>query len=374
MSKKRGNNEGSIYKRKNGSWRAQVTLDGQRLNYSAKTRKECQEWIRSVLVEIDDGMKYANTQLTVKEYLESWLLSKKASLKPATWTHYNKLARNYIIPALGNKKIRDLETNQIQSFYNQLVSNNVGAYTVRKIHTSLHSAMNHALKSNLINRNPASAAITPSEPNREMNFLDDDQVDQFLDAASGHRWEALYQLAISTGMRQMEILGLKWKDIDWRSKIIKVERQLVRPDLGEARFMPTKTKNGKRAIALGSKTISVMRNHQKSQMLDAEKAGSSWKKFGLIFTTSKGTPIHPRNLLRNFKTLLRDAGLSEIRFHDLRHTAASLMLNHGIPVIVVSRRLGHARPSITLDVYGHLMPTMQDEAARLMDELIFNKS
>lgn len=373
MSKKRGNNEGSIYKRKNGTWRAQVTLDGKRLNFTGKTRKECQDWIRNILAEIDDGLNYAHTIVTVEEYLDSWLESKKASLKPTTWANYQKMVANHINPMLGKKKVRDLEPNHVQRLYNRLVAAEIGVHTVRKVHTVLHSALNHAVKSLLITRNPASIAIQPSSPKKEMSILDESQVEQFLKTASGHRWEMLYQLAILTGMRQMEILGLQWKDIDWMRKTVLVDRQLVRTDLGSTRFITPKTSHGRRSIALGPKTIKALKRHQENQSLDSEKAGSSWEKYDLIFTTSNGTPIHHRNLLKNYKALLREAGLPEIRFHDLRHTAASLMLNRGIPVIVVSRILGHARPSITLDVYGHLMPTMQDEAAKLMDELIFKK-
>lgn len=254
-----------------------------------------------------------------------------------------------------------------------MVAADIGVHTIRKVHTVLNSALNHAVKSFLITRNPASFAIQPSLPEKEMDILDEAQVDQFLETATGHRWEMLYQLAILTGMRQMEILGLQWKDMDWSRKTILVDRQLVRTDLDSPRFITPKTRHGRRSIALGPKTIKALKMHRENQRLDAKNAGSSWEKYDLIFTTANGTPIHHRNLLRNYKALLREAGLPEIRFHDLRHTAASLMLNRGIPVIVVSRILGHARASITLDVYGHLTPTMQDEAARLMDELIFDE-
>ena len=175
-------------------------------------------------------------------------------------------------------------------------------------------------------------------------------------------------LAVSTGMRQMEILGLKWTDLDWLKKTLKVERQLVR---GEGvKFSQPKTRYGRRTVVLGDRTIEILRRHYERQNEERKKSGESWTEHGLIFTMANGSPIHFRNLMRDFKNLLKAAGLPEIRFHDLRHTAASLMLNHGIPVIVVSRRLGHARPSITLDIYGHLIPGMQEEAALMIDELI----
>lgn len=168
----------------------------------------------------------------------------------------------------------------------------------------------------------------------------------------------------------MELLGLKWTDLDWVKQSIKVERQLVRPDGGEAQFKQPKNKFGRRTILLGSGSIDVLRNHNDRQYQARKKAGDKWVEHGLIFSTRYGTPHHPRYILRDFKILIRKVGLPIIRFHDLRHTAASLMLNHGIPVLVVSRILGHAKPSITLDVYGHLIPSMQIEAAQKIDELI----
>ncbi len=180
--------------------------------------------------------------------------------------------------------------------------------------------------------------------------------------------EALLHLAASTGMRQMEILGLKWSDLDWIKKTLKVERQLVR---GEGvQFSQPKTRHGRRIVVLGDRTIENLRRQYDRQNGARRKFGESWSKHGLIFTSANGSPIHFRVLMRYFKNLLKAAGLPEIRFHDLRHTAASQMLNHGIPVIVVSRRLGHARPSITLDIYGHLIPGMQEEAALMIDDLI----
>ncbi len=168
----------------------------------------------------------------------------------------------------------------------------------------------------------------------------------------------------------MELLGLKWTDLDWVKQSIKVERQLVRPDGGEAQFKQPKNKFGRRTILLGSGSIDVLRNHNDRQYQARKKAGDKWVEHGLIFSTRYGTPHHPRYILRDFKILIRKVGLPIIRFHDLRHTAASLWLNHGLSIISVSRRLGHAKVSITLDIYGHMVPSMQIEDAQKIDELI----
>jgi len=370
MAKRRGNLEGTIHQRKNGSWRAQVTIDGRRLSYSAKTRLYVQEWLKKTIQEIDNGMTYSSTKININKFISNWLTSKRTSLQPATWTHYNQLSQKYIIPAIGSTKIRSLTPRLIQDLYDRLLANGVGIQTVVKIHTVLHSALNHAAKTGIISSNPASNVIPPKVPFREMETFNESQVTSMLIAAKGNRFQALYQLAVTTGMRQMELLGLKWSDIDWSRQTLRVERQLIRPDGEGIKFSHPKTKYGRREIALGPQTIDVLRDHFQRQLIEKDIASENWIEQGLVFTNSFGGPLHPRNLLRDFKTFLKNVGLPMIRFHDLRHTAASLMLNHGIPLIIASRRLGHARPSITLDMYGHMIPNMQVEAAEKLDELV----
>ena len=316
-------------------------------------------------------MNFTQTKITLGEFLKEWLKNTKAALQPSTWTKSEQICRSYITPNLGQMKLQNLRPEHIQNLYNSLVEQEVGDYTVIKVHTVLHSALQQAARTGIITRNPASYAQPPKEPATEMAILNESQVSQFLVAANGHRREALYHLAVVTGMREMELLGLKWTDLDFMHQTLIVERQLQRPAGEDAvKFSAPKTRYGKRAIALGSKTTEVLRAHKLRQQAEKTAAGDKWVETGLIFTNSLGGPIDARNLLRNFKQLLKAAGLPAIRFHDLRHTAASLMLNAGIPVIVVSRRLGHARASITLDIYGHLIPSMQTEAAEKIDELV----
>jgi integrase len=203
-----------------------------------------------------------------------------------------------------------------------------------------------------------------------MNVLDANQVTQFLIAAQDSRYEALYSLAIHTGMRQGELFGLKWMDLNWNRGELKVQRQ-VKLETGKGwTFADPKTKRGRRTIKLGNEILKLLRTHKKNQ--DAQKSitGSSWKENGLVFPSLVGTPSNPSNLRKDFLEVLDRAGLHRIRFHDLRHTAASLMLSNGIPVNVVSNRLGHSQPSTTLDIYAHLFSETQVEAARIMDDLV----
>ena len=179
----------------------------------------------------------------------------------------------------------------------------------------------------------------------------------------------LYFLAIHTGMRQSELIGLKWEDIDWKLSTIQVKRQVRHFKGGSYSFMEPKSKSGVRTIMLGKQALELLKNHKREQqiMINSSK---DWIALDLVFPSNAGTPITASNIRRAFRRLLKASGLPKIRFHDLRHTAASLMLNHGIPVLIVSKRLGHSKPSITIDVYGHLIPSRQEAAAQLMDDLM----
>jgi integrase len=370
MAKKRGHNEGSIYRRANGTWSVQATLQGHRLSCTFKTQRECQEWLKKIHSQIDEGMTLASTKMGLDDFLSSWLTGTKTSKGRSTWRHYEQLTRTYIVPNLGKIKIRDLRPEHIQAFYNKLFDREVGIYTIRKIHLTLHSALQQAVRVGMIERNPASFVQPPKEPATEMAILNESQVSQLLVAAQGSRLETLIHLAVISGARQMELLGLKWSDLDWVKQTLKIERQLLKPDGEGVKYSSPKTRYGRRTISLGKKTIEILRKHYEDQQTDRYKAGEAWKEYGLLFSTQNGTPIHPRNLLRDYKKLLQAAGLPPIRFHDLRHTAASLLLNQGVPVITVSRRLGHAKASITLDIYGHLIATMQTEMAEMIDDLV----
>ena len=209
MAKRRGNNEGTIHKLPSGRWRAQITLEGRRLSKVCATQRDCQDWIRKTRGQIDDGMTYASTKLSLGGYLNRWLINTKSAKSQSTWSHYEQLCRNYIVPKIGSIKVRDLRPENIQGFYTSLLNQEVGIYTIRKIHTLLHCALQLAVKTGIIGRNPASFVQPPKVPASEMDILNDSQVSQLLVAAMGHRWEALFHLALVTGMRQMELLGLE---------------------------------------------------------------------------------------------------------------------------------------------------------------------
>jgi len=372
MARKRGNNEGSLYKRNSGSWRAQVIVEGRRLGQSFKTKREAQEWLRQMLDEIDYGLTFNAAQIKLDEFMEEWLVSVEPTLRFNTHKQYCQITRQHILPFLGELKLREIKPGQIQRLYNQMVKKGYGLRTVQLIHTVLHRSLVHAVKLGIMPRNPADATTPPKPKPKEMKFYDETQAQKMLITAKAKndRFYALYHLAVSTGMRQGELLGLKWSDLDRDFGMLQIQRQLTKKSGGGFDLSPPKTRAGVRRIDLGESSLKVLQDHLQMQYQEINQAGEKWQDSDLIFPSTIGTPNDRDNLRKRFKAVLKEAGLPEIRFHDLRHTAAALMLNNGIPVIVVSRRLGHARPSITLDIYGHLIPQKQKEVASLMDELL----
>ncbi|MEX2161962.1 MAG: site-specific integrase [Anaerolineales bacterium] len=368
---KRANQEGSAFQLKNGSWRAQITLDGKRLSFSALSQGECRDWIRKMLNKVDAGLTYEVMQITLAEYLHDWLANAKTTIRFTTFEQYQQITRDYIKPLLGNVKVFELRPEHVQHLYATHLQNGASARTVRMVHCVVHRSLNQAVQMGLIDRNPASFVKPPRLKRKEMKFYDEGQVQALLITAEAaqDRYLALWKVAVTTGMRMGELLGLKWVDLDWSKGYLQVRRQLKVTRGGGFHFAEPKSKAGLRAIVLGLDTLSLLKVHQDQLHQERVQLGDRWKEQDLIFPSSVGTPTRPGKILVRFKRLIKLAGLPEIRFHDLRHTAASLMLNNGIPLIVVSRRLGHAQPSITLNVYGHMIPMMQEQAAELMDKI-----
>ncbi len=370
MAKKRGQNEGSIYKRKDGLWVGQITIGAKREYKYCKTQREVRVWLKMKQSQIDAGVDLGKADTTLSEYLKEWLSTKAMEIRPKTHDQYTGIVNHHINPPIGRFKLKDLRPDQIQVFYNKKLREGASARTVKMIHSVLHCALNHAVKMGIIGRNPSDAVTKPRLRRKEMRVLDDNQARTFLIHASKSRNAAFYYLAVTTGLRQAELFGLKWSDLDWESMRLQVQRQIQRVRGGGLVFTEPKTARGRRVVVLGKSTKNVLQEQFKHQQLERQFAGDKWIENDLIFTSTIGTPIDHRNLFREFKELLQVAGLPNIRFHDLRHTAATLMLQQNIHPKVVQERLGHSDISLTLNTYSHVLPGMQEEAAEKMDTLL----
>lgn len=374
MGRNRVKGEGSIYQRPNGRWRAQIYIAGERIGYSAKTRTEALDWLLKIRNEVKNGLNIEGSKISYCDFLDDWLETKKPQVAEQTWSYYSQIVRDYIKPKLGMYKLRELSTRRIQGFYNHLVEQGIGLRTIEKNHSIIHASLNYALKYGLIVSNPDTFTDPPKPKKKEMRYLNIEEVKKLVQVAKegNDRNFALYYLAIVTGMRQGELLGLQWKNVDLERGIIKVNQNLKRLPNGKLVFGKPKTKTSIRSITIGEDTIEVLKK-QKGRITNERediKVKHLWKEMDMVFPSTIGTPIDPTNILKKFRQLLKKAGLPRLRFHDLRHTSASLMLNNGVDVLVASRRLGHAKPSITLDVYGHLLSSAQDEVADKMDSIL----
>jgi len=374
MGRNRVKGEGSIYQRANGRWRAQIYIAGERLSNSAKTRKEALDWLLKIRNEVKNGLNVEGSKISYSDFLDDWLNTKKINVSEQTWSYYSQIVRDYIKPSIGMYKLRELSTRRIQSFYNQLVEKGVGLRTIEKNHSIIHASLNSALKYGLVLSNPDTFTDPPRPKKKEMKYLNVEEVKKLLQVAKegNDRNYALYYLAIVTGMRQGELLGLQWKNVDLDKGIIKVVQNLKRLPSGKLVFGKPKTKTSIRSITIGEETIEVLRNQEKRIKREREDDSVKhlWKEMDMVFPSTIGTPIDSTNILKKFRKALIKAGLPRIRFHDLRHTAAAIMLNNGVDLFVVYKRLGHAKPSITLDVYGHLLCSGQNDVANKIEELI----
>ena len=374
MARKRSSGEGSIYQLPSGRWRGLVTVGKERLSFVGNTKGEVAGWIKKTTNQVDNGLTYQATKVTLGSYMAGWLVNIESSIRPATFRNYTILCNHHIIHDLGAVLMKDLTADRLQAVYNKWIVDGIGLHTIRKCHAVLHHALKQAEQTGLIHRNIGDLVKPPQVPHKEMLFWTESEANRFLLAARDDRLYALFHLAIVTGMRQMELLGLKWQDLDWTQGTIHVDRQLTRDRRlirTDKRFADLKTKKAHRSIRLGSVMLAELKEHEKRQALERRIAGDDWQDLDLVFTNLKGNPVDYRTLVvHHFKPLVNKAGVTAIRFHDLRHTAASIMLSHGVPVFVASQRLGHARASITSDIYGHLIPGIEDGIGQMMDDLV----
>ena len=362
MAKRRGNKEGSIYKRGN-RWCAQVSLNGRRLTKYFDTQRECREWIKETQAQIDEGTAVATPQ-TLDEFLDAWLETVKPSMRPQSHGTYAWNVRHHIIPGLGNIRLRELRPDHIQRYYATKLDEGTGASTVRMSHGVLRRALGHAVKWGLLTHNVSDAVVPPKAKTREMSVWDTEQIRCFLRITEDHRWDALFYLAVTTGLRQGELTGLYWSDLDWKNGRLRIQRQVY-----QGRVTELKTASSRRVVTLGEVALDKLYERQEHQA--RERDWGTWEENGFIFTSRRGSPVSHCSLYRVFIDLTEKAGLPRIRFHDLRHTAATLMLQQGVHPKVVQERLGHSSISMTLDTYSHVLPSLQEDVADRLDEVLW---
>jgi integrase len=372
---RRSNGEGTITRRKDGRWEARYyvpTVNGtKRKTIYGKTQAEVRDKLTKALSDRIDGILYDDENMTVGEYLDVWLKgSVYGSVRRSTYDRDTNLVNNHIKPILGGLKLKKLNSAQVQSFYRDRLATGLSASTVHKMHDILRRGLAQAVKWHLVPRNVADTVKPPRPAPKEMHALSTNETRTLLEAAHGDPLEALYVLAVHTGMRQGELLALRWQDVDLENAIVSVRRTLTRSG-GKVVFGEPKTKKSRRTIRLTPQAVEALRSHLDCQLRDMEILRDRYRDQGLVFTTDTGAPINPSNLRqRSFAPLLKRAGLPHMRFHDLRHTCATLLLSRGVHPKFVQELLGHATIAITLDTYSHVIPSMGDATARAMEDAL----
>jgi len=369
----RTSGEGTIRHRKDGRWegRYYATEDGGSVRRSVikTTRQDVVVALRAALTARDDGKPATHGSLTVGAFLTNWLDGARPTIRPGTWRRYEELTRLYLIPGLGRVRLVALGPHHVAKLYRDLLASGMTPATTHYVHRTLRRALGQAERWKLVTPN-AAAVVTPPRPeSREMRTLTAEQVRRLLDAAPD-RDRPLYLLAVSTGMRLGELLALRWADVDLDSRSLRVVATLRHLSGEAATFAPPKTARSRRRVELSASVVASLSAHKVATIEERWRAGQLWQDHDLVFPNLLGRPRGPSNVSRELHPLLERAGLPRIRFHDLRHTAATLMLGRGVHPKLVSDMLGHASVGITLDTYSHSLPSMHREAAQVMEELL----
>jgi integrase len=378
-AKRRGHGEGSIWQRSDGRWEARIDLGYQggkrrRKAFYGNTRREVSDQLKAALHTQQQGLPVAVERQTLGQFIAKWLEdSVRPTVRPKTFDSYAQLVRLYIGPELGNIQLGKLSPQDIQHLLNKLLKSGLAPRTVQYCHAILKMALGRAYKWSLVPRNVAQLVDPLRSRRYEMRSLDPEEARTFLNTVRGDRLEALYSVAIALGLRQGEALGLRWEDIDMDKCTLKVRYALQRID-GKPQLVEPKTQKSRRTIFMPQVTVNALRAHRVRQLEERLVAGTRWKESGLVFTSTIGTSLDPRNAFRLFQEALQRAGLPHIRFHDLRHTCASLLLAQGVHPRVVMETLGHSQISLTMDTYSHVIPALQRDAADRMDAVLGGES
>ena len=380
MPKRRANGEGNIRKRKDGRWEGRYTVGhdpetGKAIikNVLGKTQAEVKEKLKAAISESQrlDVSKAGN--YTVASWVRTWYeVYAEPRIRPNTKAYYTNYIENHIIPGIGSIPLDKLTTIQIQRFYNNLQKNgrvqrknfpklkdkSLSPRVVRGVHTLLHNCLEQAVAERLILSNPAQGCKLPQLEKREMKILPQEKIGMYLAEAERRGLLAAFYLELTTGLRRGELLGLKWLDIDLEKGDLRVQRQIGRID-GKIIEMPLKTKNAYRTLPLSADAIDVL-------MQQRRKTGNSeW-----VFPSPTGGPMSPDSVLHMLHRVLKRAGLPKVRFHDLRHTFATLALQNGVDIKTVSGMLGHFSAGFTLDTYAHVTTSAKREAAKTMGNIL----
>ena len=366
MVKKNANGEGSrLRKRPDGRWEARYWSEGKRRSLYGETRKEVAEKLAKAMATIEGSPPFLPTRMTMGEFFEYYEGVARDTMKRRSFETYLDIVRLHLLPALRNTNLKDLSRGQVQQLYSWKRAKGLSAARVRRIHGVLSSALNQAVRWRLIERNVCKDVTPPRVPPPEIQPLSLEEAKHFLAAAEGDKFEALYVLALNSGMRLGELGGLFWSDIDLPRRVLYVQRSLI-TSRGVQTFEAPKTPGSRRNISLTARAVDALLRHQKRRQTE----GFPVQGKALVFTNGAGKPINPSHLIsRSFKPLLKHAALPDTTFHAAtRHTCCCILLQQGVNPKAVSLQLGHSSVAFTLQRYAHFLSGFGDNGA--MDDAL----
>lgn len=376
---KRANGEGTIKKRKNGTWEAQITIGkdehGKSIRKSVygKTQKEVAQKLTAMTNDLNNGLFVSPDDITVGQWFDIFLSDYNKGVKASTLAQYEYQVRQNIKPTIGNVKLQKLTAPMIQRLYNDKLET-LSAKSIKNLHGFMHKGLNQAVMCQYLKVNPCLACQLPRVEKKEMKTLTNKPLELFLQEIKGKLFEDLYFVAVFTGLRQGELLGLTWDSIDFEKEQITVLKQLKRERklTCDNEYVFDSLKNGKSRIVVPAPVVfDVLRKVRRIQTENRLKHGSAFaNNDNLVFTDEIGNHLCHPTVWRNFKKRVAAIGFPDLRFHDLRHSFATISIENGDDIKTVSENLGHATVAFTLDVYGHVTEKMKKQSADRMQEYI----
>ena len=374
----RGSGEGSVFQLPSGKYRAELYLGvdatGKKLVWRCdrKLRREAAEELAKAIKERAEGQLMFSSSQTVAQFAAMWLPS-RTGIRRITQNGYEKDLRLHILPALGEIKLQKLRPQHCQQFVTTVADKGLSPYTIRRAYAVLRRMLRDAVKWQLIPTNPALLADLPQLPQPERNWLEPEQAKAFLSECHGDDYEALFVVALTTGLRAGELRGLEWGDIDWQHKTLTVQRRVIRLARAWDEDEP-KSRSSQRTIPLVDITIEALHRQRARQLEWRLRAGAAWQESAHIFTGATGEPYSSPHLVNcHLLPLLARAGLPRIRLHDLRHSAASLLLALDVPLKVIQEIMGHSNISVTANTYAHTMSSLHVDAMDKLGRLLQNE-
>lgn len=368
---RRTHGEGSVYMRKDGRAAASVMYEGKRITKYGKTKTEAKQKLDVYLADLKAGKVVIGPKQTVEQYLTHWLEDEhRLQIGPATLQQYRSTLRVHLIPAFGHIQLDQLKREQVQALCAAKLDSGLAPRSVHIIYSVLSRALTAAVENGILARNVCKNVVLPKVPRKKHDVLDKGQVQRLVEAARGRRLWFLLLMALTTGARVGELLALHWEDVDLESRRVNIHRTVSRIiGIGQLERLQPKSLSGRRRVILAQVVIDGIEDQKTYIAVLKERAGARWKDLNLVFPNKNGSYLKIDQVEQELKAVLAAAGLSERTFHKLRHSAATILFAAGVNPKVVQEMLGHSDISMTLGLYGDVLPDMQQEVAHIMDDV-----